>query len=204
MVGDFNCSTCMMFPLYCTFLTPPPSLPPPFSQSPRFLPFLNNLLLFANFDKCIDCVVDLLGCVCRAELHANAGLTLRHDRVAETNDVHPPLQHCVSKLGCQPCVSQHDGRDRMTFTSQLESSLLHSLSEQCSVGLQFVTKLGGSREHFKHLQGSAGYRRCQSIRKEVRSRLLSKHTHHLFGAGGVATCSPAKRLPEGGVDDVHL
>ena len=45
------------------------------------------------------------------ELHAYAGFAFGHDRVAETDDVHPLIQHIAGHLGCQPGVADHDGHD---------------------------------------------------------------------------------------------
>ena len=42
--------------------------------------------------------------------------TFRHNRVAKADDIYPIFQHIISKLSCQPSISQHHRHNGVFFT----------------------------------------------------------------------------------------
>src|SRR5919199_2933239 len=68
---------------------------------------------FAHARERIDRAIDVLARVRRGELHANSRLTLRHDRVAEADDVDALVEEIARHLVRHPRVADHDRDDRM-------------------------------------------------------------------------------------------
>ena len=61
--------------------------------------------------------------MCGGNLGADARLALRHDRIAEADDVNAFLQHRVGKFSGQRGVAEHHGTNRMCAGYPLWSAL---------------------------------------------------------------------------------
>ena len=65
------------------------------TRTTYMLLLLQYTKLFAYLDESSDCLVELLACVTSRELHADASLALRHNRVVEARNVDAFLKQAV-------------------------------------------------------------------------------------------------------------
>src|SRR5450432_1826879 len=75
----------------------------------------------ADLDEGGDGLIDVLRLVRGGHLRADARLALRHDRVAEPDDVDAFLQHALGELPGELRVAEHDGDDRVAGAGELEA-----------------------------------------------------------------------------------
>src|SRR5439155_9567439 len=96
--------------------------------------------------------IDLFDSVRGRELHPDPRLTLRHDRIAETDDVDPFAEEVARHLVRDSGVADHDRDDRVVSGPDLESSRAHALAEPLGVRHQPLAQLAGLGEQVEHRQ----------------------------------------------------
>ena len=87
-----------------------------------------------------------------ADLRADAGLALRHDGVAEADDVDALGEHALGELPGDVRVIEHHGNDRVRAFGHVEAQIDQRAAEILRVLLQLVAQRGGGVEHLHHLQ----------------------------------------------------
>ena len=107
---------------------------------------------FADFDKCFDTAIELLGGMRRRELYADTRLTLWHYWVVEACHINALFLQCCSKLLNESCILQHDSTDSRLRRLDIKASRLHLGDEILGVGMQAVLQLVATSQNLKGLQ----------------------------------------------------
>ena len=119
----------------------------------NFNSFSNQTFIFTNLYECINSFFNLFFSMCSRKLTSDSCLSLWYNWEAESNNINIMLfHHRISHISSKSGITKIYWSNRtVIMTQDVETSLLHLCSEQCSVGLKILDEILIFTEHLEDL-----------------------------------------------------
>src|SRR6185437_10329210 len=138
----------------------------------------------------LDGAVDVLRLERRRDLRADARLSVRHDRIRETDHVDTVLEQAFGHLRREDGIAEHDGNDGMLARAQLKASTLEALAKPARPRCEPLAQLGLVLDEIEYTQRRRSDDRGNAVREEVWPGALSQPLNDRPPRGRVAAGRP--------------
>src|SRR3989442_2711271 len=150
----------------------------------------------------IDGAIDVLAAVRGGELHADARLALRYDRIAEADDVDAFAEEVPRHLVRHAGVADHDRNDGMVAGPDLKSRGGAAVAETLRVRHKSLAKVARLCEQIESRKRAGDDDRRHGIREQIRPRALPQQLYEIARSGRETARRAAERLAQRRGDDV--
>ena len=134
--------------------------------------------------------------MCCRNLNTDARLIFWHNRKIKSGHIDSFVKQTGSHVLRQLSIIQHHSTNSRFGRFNIESGSFHTLNKISRVFVQFILQIVGFIHHFEHLYSGSSHHWRNGVRKQIRTRTLTKQVYNFFFTGSKSTYRTTKSFTQ--------